>query len=129
MKNNDLMNLEEAYSSIHNNKIVEEMSPPDTSMGDALLLGLTALLPIIFERVLSLIPVLKNQTQIIVKLKEELQKFITNPQGTQLVKDTIKSITKKQTLDGQSDKKIEQKSGFANELTGGIRKTPSGFKV
>ena len=36
------------------------------------------------------------------ELKEELQKFITNPQGTQLVKDTIKSITKKQTLDGKS---------------------------
>jgi len=131
MKNKDLIKLEEAYSSVNNKQVIEEAPVPDTAIGDSLLLVITALLPIIFQRVLSLVPVLKNQADYILKLTKELETFITQPQGKQIVMTAIKGITnKKQTLDDQSNKKIEQKPNIADELTGGVRKkTPQGFRV
>ena len=131
MKNNDLMNLEEAYSSMHNKKVIEESPVPDTDIGNITLLAVMFALPVIIEGVLKMIPVIKQSPKLIASIGSQVRNFVgENGKPGQYYKQ-IKSVVNSALRGGEStqEPKAEQKPNIAQDLSGGVRKTPPGFKV
>ena len=131
MKNNDLMNLEEAYSSMHNKKVIEESPVPDTDIGNITLLAVMFALPFIIEGVLKMIPVIKQNQTLIKSVVKQVRIFVgENGKPGQYFKQ-IKSGVNSALKGGEStqEPEAEQKPNIAKDLSGGVRKTPPGFRV
>ena len=131
MKNNDLIKLEEAYSSMHNKKVIEEAPVPDTDIGNITLLAVMFALPFIIEGVLKMIPVIKQNQTLIKSVVKQVRIFVgENGKPGQYFKQ-IKSVVNSALKGGEStqEPEAEQKPNIAQDLSGGVRKTPPGFRA
>lgn len=132
MKNNDLMNLEEAYSSMHNKKVIEESPIPDTDIGNVTLLAIMFALPVIIESVLKMIPVIKQSPKLIASIGSQVRSFVGENGKPGQFFTQIKSVVNSALKGGgstQETTEAEQKPNIAQDLTGGVRKTPPGFRA
>lgn len=132
MKNNDLMNLEEAYSSMHNKKVIEEAPVPDTDIGNITLLAVMFALPFIIEGVLKMIPVIKQSPKLIASIGSQVRSFVGENGKPGQFFTQIKSVVNSALKGGgsaQETTEAEQKPNIDQDLTGGVRKTPPGFRA
>jgi hypothetical protein len=108
MKNEDFKNLEQVYESINKKETQLISEDANETLGAALVYVVAFGLPFVFEGLSRLYPEIKN------KLNE--------------AKQNKQLVTKLQSV-LQPNKEEPQKDNIASMLSGGVRKTPSNFKV
>jgi hypothetical protein len=126
MKNNDLIKLEEAYSSVNNKQVIEEAPVPDTDVGNITLMAVMFALPFIIEGVLKMIPVIKQSPKLIESVVNQVRSFVGENGKPGKFFTQIKSVVNS-ALKGGESKQEPPKDKLASMLSRRV-KPPTGFR-